>query len=250
MYLLRYANVLLRMSLAGAFVLWLCQWPVQASQSRPLPPGMSGRLYLPALSKAPFLVTGSVTKDGLPAGGIELKLPENVEPAGHTPAAILATTGADGRYYFWVPDDRLSFYSSWTVTFLPDTPLPGYIRTWSISGTQQTGNALELPTFDLGDVVLVGPGEGATVNMPITFAWHKRAAPMPSEEYQVVLDTQTNNQVSPSLSYPSEIYTMRCVSGASIAGEKALWLIQVSTQAGMGLTEARTINVGSSIACE
>jgi hypothetical protein len=123
-------------------------------------------------------IFGRITKAGEPAAGLQLDL-EHWDGT-KTTTAQSTTTGSDGRYLF-SPLAGLSPGQTYTVrylnTYTAPNPGPGYLLSWSSEPITeyQTGTAVPGGDFDVADIALNAPAEGATVTLPAQFCWQPRS---------------------------------------------------------------------------
>jgi hypothetical protein len=126
-------------------------------------------------------ITGRVMQNGTPAGSVPLQLRFFNGTAWSTLAS--ATTAADGTYAF-TSAPTLGAGQKYYVRYQNVTQTAGRLFLWSTRTltAYTAGTALDLGSFDIGDVGLVSPPGGATVTLPNTFQWTRRSA-TPSDSY-------------------------------------------------------------------
>lgn len=143
--------------------------------------------YLPVIVNSPPSIPGiygQATYQGTPIGGIELTLQQHIN--GSFYPVLTTTTQSDGRYLFTnVPD--LAEFTAYVVRYMNDgnPQYLGYYYSTFLGYSQGAGG-----DFDIANIVLVSPPNGATVALPYTFQWVPRSD-TPSDNYSVVLACRT-----------------------------------------------------------
>jgi hypothetical protein len=145
-------------------------------------------VFVPVAIKTSFIL-GRVTLRGTPSGG------EPIELRTLNGTVLTTTTDANGTFAFANPP---------LVTRSPSTSY--YVRYYNISPTYNGrlaayltrnflfagGESVDLGSFDIADIALVAPFEGATATLPRTFQWSKRAAALASVD-SYVLEIRPSN---------------------------------------------------------
>jgi len=133
-------------------------------------------------------ISGRVTWQGTPAAGLRLSLDYWDGAAWSSRASI--TTGADGRYSF-VGAPGLGNGQLYTVDYPnpADQPNPGPGYLWSWFGNRITtyaaGTAAAGGDFDVADIPLILPADGATVTLPASFCWTPRG--IATDNYRLII---------------------------------------------------------------
>jgi uncharacterized repeat protein (TIGR01451 family) len=115
-------------------------------------------------------ITGAVTNAGQAAGAVPVEL----RRAGSGADVIVATaqTDSSGAYHFDNQPD-----SGANAVYYVRYPggLGGTLATWATYGqTYAAGAAMSFPGFDIADVQVGGPAQGAALALPATLSWSRR----------------------------------------------------------------------------
>jgi len=142
--------------------------------STPAPAGIHPRangtftLFVPVVWR-PRLVSGRVTLNGMPAASepVELRLLDST--------VMSTTSDQSGFFAFYNPP--LSQTSSYYVRYynrsmVYNGRLAAYLTT---SFTLDNGRSVDVGSFDIADVMPIAPAHDATVTLPQTFSWARRA---------------------------------------------------------------------------
>ncbi len=218
--------------------------PPSPAASEPL--SISGdflpRGYIPFLvncHNAPAGIYGYVTKAGIPASAVTVKL----WLRNQTVDSEIATTVTNSCGYFSfinVPDVLVP-EKGYFVRFR-NTGIQGCLLQWDTRVlTPYTGNsAVNIENFDIGDVTLIEPTGNTSLPFPVTFRWTKRAQ-SPSDRYTLYI-TEYNpgepnpyNQKykSPLLDYVDNIQISRSDIKSDLVSDKLYyWYVDIRTADG------------------
>jgi hypothetical protein len=205
------------------------------------------RTYLPLVmrnadaSSTGNRIHGQVTYQGTPLGGVNLALRFYNGSSWSTPQ--FAATQADGTYRF----DNLSSLSSgqrYYVSYLNgsygNTSNPNYLSIWGSFSITTLSNGADVSggNFDLANVPLIAPTDNATVALPYTFQWTRRAA-SPSDSYE--LDLWDPDDGDPywwtSLLGWVNGYTLNALPAGFVSNTPYAWEVYViSADGGYGLS--------------
>jgi len=181
-------------------------------------------VYLPIVSSPPPGIFGRVTYQGSAIGGISLTL--QLWEAFSSVAVLTTTTQPDGRYLFTdVPG--LEIGKSYVVRYM-NSGDPRYLAYWYsdflnsyTADTRAAGG-----DFDIANVVLISPRNGATIAVPYTFQWTPRPA-SPSDNYAVMLACRaTGNRSFFSVGYTGSLYLSHSPGGC----RDYWWLVTVTPE--------------------
>jgi hypothetical protein len=133
-------------------------------------------------------INGRVTHQGAAAAGIELEL--RFYDGANTTSAATTTTDSEGRYRFTGAASLDPGQEYWVRFLSPDNP--AYVSIWQTASitAYTSGSSVPGGDFDIADVHLLSPPDGATQALPVTFTWQPRG--IPGDTYSVVfwdLDT-------------------------------------------------------------
>lgn len=187
----------------------------------------TGRVYLPLVlnGAAPQGITGRVTVGGAPAAGVTLTLRHFDGSAWSTVAETL--TGSDGRYLF-TNAPSLSSGQRYYVLFGPNNTNPDLVYAWyGPDITAYTaGVAQEGGTFDIANVALLSPDNGATVTLPVTLIWQMRG--VPGDSYAAGLfDPTGDDEWSTPLLGAVDRVTINALPGGATYGHTYGWYVDV-----------------------
>jgi len=201
-------------------------------------------LFLPVVMKnfTPGVeggIHGRATENGSAAAAVSLDLRYYNGSSWSTKAST--TTGADGRYLFaGVPS--LGSGQRYYVRYWNTSGTPGRLSgwaTWSIS-SYIAGTNLHAGDFDIADIALVSPPNGATVSLPRIFSWTPRFA-TPSDDYEFDLFDGEWWWTDPTLGYAGE-YTLNSLPTGFYSGTEYWWEVCAYGPYGYGWSyEARAV---------
>ncbi len=216
--------------------------------------------HLPLISnfipRPPAGIYGQITYEGIPIGGIELKLNRCFRVGTDTDwscfgaYAQYTSTLADGSYQFPAASSlgaEQKYYVKWYNGY-NSSGNPNYVSEWHGPDilTYTAGQIVRGGSFDIANTLLLSPTNATTVGLPAIFRWARRAA-TPSDSYRVLLmgTTDASYWQSPLLGYV-ESYTLTNLPSNFTAGTRYAWLIEINTSDGMGFShEGRTITFSS-----
>ena len=135
--------------------------------------------YAPA-----FTITGSVRYQGAPVSAIPLTL-HRVSSTGDTEQVASTVTNTSGGYRFSNPPP-LATGQSYLVQYRNSLspPNPNYLWLWYSPRIWSSAlGTVTLAPFDIGNVALTSPADGATLSLPATFKWQPRSAVI-SDSYE------------------------------------------------------------------
>ncbi len=133
-------------------------------------------VYLPLVMRAGVGILGYLTQSGAPVGSISLEL---WLYNGSTYSGTVATTTTNSAgYYFFSGIPALAGGQSYNVGYSNPERNSSRLSSWgSADITSFTGSTnVSVPTSDLADIPLSSPNSSATVTLPYTFYWTRRAA--------------------------------------------------------------------------
>jgi hypothetical protein len=131
------------------------------------------------------------------------------------------------------------------VRYLNTPGTPGRLLGWQTWWIRHySGCDLHAGDFDIADIALVSPGDGATVSLPRTFYWTPRPA-TPSDDYEFDLYDPTDGDpwwwTDPTLGYVGSYTLSSLPSGFSPWTEYA-WEVWVYGPDGYGISyEGRAV---------
>jgi len=137
--------------------------------------------YLPLIAKPSPGIRGRVTLNGAPTPSVPLDLRFYNGASWSTRASL--TTDSNGLFLFTnVPS--LGPGQHYYVRYLNSSQTPGRLWFW---GTRTltaytSGTFTDIGDFDIADITLVSPPDGATIWLPYTFYWMRRPA-TPTDSY-------------------------------------------------------------------
>lgn len=196
------------------------------------------KVYLPmALRRqAGLTITGQVTENGSPVGGIPLDLRFFDGSAWSTKAST--NTGGDGRYTFngvALLGSGQAYYVRYVNT-TDDTRLYTW-HTASLTANDPSGKAT-LETFEISNIEMTKPDPGATVKLPYTFRWVRRSA-APSDSYELDLFLPGYSSpwyYTPMLGYVDSFYMQNLPSGFANGVTYGWEMFAYSPEGGYGLS--------------
>jgi hypothetical protein len=177
-------------------------------------------------------IHGRVTLNGAAAGGVALQLRYF---NGATWSTYTSTvTAGDGSYAFTTAP-TLGTGQKLYVRYQNVTQTAGRLFLWSTRTVTaySAGTALDLGSFDIGDVGLISPAAGASVSLPSAFQWTRRPA-TPSDSYIVEIYDPSDYQprwLSPVLGY-ADTYILNSLASALATYTPYAWDIVISSPDG------------------
>jgi hypothetical protein len=177
----------------------------------------------------PAGISGRLTYRGAPAAGLVLQL--FLQNSGGAFALDATTTGADGAYRFAAPPGLgagQEYYVQYHNTNSAPNPGPGYLYGWwgKEINSYSAGTTVAGGDFDLADITLVSPADGAAVTLPAQFCWTRRG--IAGDNYKVVL----YDSASGTLAGTRYLGDVGCVTIGALppdwpTGATYLWWVQV-----------------------
>jgi hypothetical protein len=181
---------------------------------------------------------------GAPAAGVDLELRFFDGSSWSTRAST--TTNGEGWYAFGA-QPSLGAGQWYYVLYRNNSETAGRLWLWgtrSLSG-YKTGDTVDLGRFDIANIALGAPGNGAEVALPFTFTWTPRPA-TPGDSYEFNLfDPFTNDPyffTQPPLGYVGG-YTLNTLPPGFSTDGLYVWDMWVySPDGGYGISlEARVV---------
>jgi len=213
---------------------------VHTTQAYPVSSFRKQVVYLPivlnAYSGTPNLLQGTVTDNGTSVAGTEVLLRYYDGSTWSTYAT--ASTDSGGKYQFTnLPN--LGTDQSYYVRWYNNDSNPNRLSTWacsSISSSTTDPNAYRC-SFDLDNIDLLSPSHGATVSLPHTFAWGKRAITTDDYEFNLadMNDLDPYWWTFPSLGYVGS-YTLNGLPPDFVVGQPYGWWMWVYGPDGYGVS--------------
>ncbi len=151
------------------------------------PGDLQPEAYLPVILNCytpPAGIYGHITKAGLPAGGITVKLILRNQTGDHD-NNITSTTNSCGYFSFIdIPSISEGSGQGYFVEFYNYSNLPDSLLQWrtQIIQSYTTNQVFNIGNFDIGDVILGEPNSGTPQLLPVTFYWTRRNK-TPSDSY-------------------------------------------------------------------
>ena len=211
---------------------------------------LSHSVYLPLIHRPCAIgICGRVTLNGTSAADVSLELRFFDGTSWYTLAPT--NTDASGNYAFTsVPS--LAPGQRYYVRYRNYSGTPGRLWVW---GTREltsysAGSNVPLGNFDIADIPLVSPANGATVALPYTFQWTRRIA-TPSDTYELDLYDPSDGApyffTAPPLGYVGT-YTLNGLPPGFGPGAHYVWEIWVySPDGGLGISnETRMVTFSNS----
>ena len=157
------------------------------------------------------------------------------------------TTAANGSYVF-TGAPALAVGEIYAVRYLNDpadpNPGPGYLWSWwgNRLAAYTPGTAAWGGDFDVADIPLVSPADGAAVTLPAQFCWTPRG--LPGDTYRLAL----YNWLTDETAWTAYFGNVSCANLTGIqidwpSGETYAWWVEVGRGADPG---ANPYNLGSS----
>jgi len=206
------------------------------------------RVYLPLIRKPRPGIYGKVTFNGGPAQWVLLEL--RFYDGNSWSTLSYAVTDHEGNYVFEnVPN--LGPGQMYYVRFYNHEERPGYLFAWHTRVLTSYGGSADMGTFDIADVELQDPNDGATVSLPYTFRWRPRPA-TPSDSYEFDLYDPTDGNpyfYTPPLGYVGN-YTLTGLPGGFSTDDWYVWEVWIySPDGGFGISrEARWVKFSNATA--
>lgn len=202
--------------------------PAKVAQSFPAPASFS--LFLPML-QAPSCtggICGRVTFNGAPAADIRLSL--EFFDGSKWSTADITTTNASGIFHFTSAATLTpgqGYYVSYSNSAYPTLFLSAW--TTRVVGLYVAGSTVAIGDFDIADVPLVSPANGANVSLPALFTWTQRAA-VSSDSYQFYLidigDKDPWWHTDPALGHVNS-YQLTTLPAGFAAGDRYAWYVGI-----------------------
>jgi len=200
------------------------------------PKGQGGTVYLPILMKnsdgtvppPAKVLSGVVTDRSIPVVGTEILLRYYDGSAWSTYAT--KTTDANGYYQFTnLPNigAEQSMYVRWNNTNYDPSRLWLW-RCWYITSSNLDDPNAYQCNFDLENTELLSPNPGATVSLPYTFTWNRRA--ITTDSYELNLADMNSDDLwwwtDPPLGYVDN-YTLNSLPAGFVPGQQYGWWLWV-----------------------
>ncbi len=184
-------------------------------------------------------IHGRVTYQGAPAAGIVVDLLYDL-------SSISMTTQADGTYYF----SNLTSGKFYHVDYENAGNVPRYIEHCSgptlpayTSGTRLVGS-----DYDIANIVLQSPPNGATIAMPYTFRWTPRLG-VPSDNYNLeIFDSGFANVWDATLLGYVGQYTLSSLPPELAYPHPYVWRVWVGTPGAACITSGRSLTFSGTAA--
>jgi len=159
---------------------------MKVRRSLPLnPPPGERSVYLPIIyGPEPRLgIFGYVTSHSCGAGGISLELRFF---NGSEWSTLATTVSAEDGFFSFPNAPSLAQGQKYYVRFVNDSDSK-YVGAWGTYtlDSYQSGSNVFIGDFDISDVGLLSPDNGASLRLPITFSWGKRLYKTDSYEYNL-----------------------------------------------------------------
>ena len=182
-------------------------------------------------------IHGRVALNGAPAAGVPVEL--RFFNGGVWTTAASTSTDNNGQYAF-TNAGSLGAGQTYYVRYENVAQTAGRLFVWSTAplNTYSSGTALDLGSFDIGDISLSSPAGAASVNLPVTFQWIRRAAGLQDAYILEVYDPSdyTPRWLSPLLGY-ADHYEMLGLSELLATGTNYAWdVIITSPDGGSGVS--------------
>lgn len=200
-----------------------------AQQSKPYQPKPND-VFLPLLMKSIPSIYGWVTEYGCGVAGISLELRYYNGTAWATRATT--TTAEDGKYSF-AGAPSLKPGERYYVRYYNPTN-PNRLWTWGtpILLSYQAGKNVLLSVFDITDLYLNSPADGAGIYLPYTFQWWARlVTPDDSYDFNLVEYYGEDYWYTQPLGYVSS-YKLNTLPNGFNAGEPQFWYVGINSPDG------------------
>jgi hypothetical protein len=207
--------------------------------------GRGGTVYLPVVLKnsdgtvlpPAKVLSGVVTDRSIPVVGTEILLRYYDGSVWSTYATT--TTGANGYYQFAnLPNigAEQSMYVRWNNTNYDPSRLWLW-RCWYITSSNLDDPNAYQCNFDLENTELLSPNPGATVSLPYTFTWNRRA--ITTDSYELNLADMNSDDLwwwtDPPLGYVDN-YTLNSLPAGFVPGQQYGWWLWVYGPGGYGVS--------------
>jgi C1A family cysteine protease len=181
-------------------------------------------------------IHGRVTQNGTAASGVPVQLRLYDGFSSSTIATV--NTRSDGTYRFRDVPNLLQD-QAYFVCYVNTAGTPGRLWAWYTGWIRHyTGCNLHAGDFDIADIELVSPADGATVSLPRTFYWSPRPA-TPSDDYELDLydpvDYDPLWYTYPTLGYVGS-YTLNSLPSGFSPWTEYSWEIWVYGPGGVGIS--------------
>jgi CSLREA domain-containing protein len=177
-------------------------------------------VYLPLIRsyRPPSGIYGKVTDNGIPAAGVQLTLIRS----GYTLSTTV--THPDGSFEFTsVPSLAVGQY--YRVDYHgADSDHIGIWITRKLT-SYAAGSTVHIGDFDIANVDLLTPMNGAAVTLPYAFEWIPRAG-VPSDSYELMLTDGDSYYHSTPLGYVSS-FTLTTLPTGFVIGQNYYWGVNV-----------------------
>ncbi len=205
-------------------------------------------VYLPVAVKTQPGIQGHVSLNGTPASGVPLDL--RLFNGSGWSTAITTTTNSEG-YYVFENAASLQEGQAYYVLYLNKEGILGRLWTWGTADltSYAAGSSANMGEFDIADIALVAPADGATVSLPDTFRWTPRPA-TPADTYKFrlydLVHPATSFITDPPLGYVDS-YTLNSLPSGFSSGTPYDWEVWVdSPDGGSGVSrELRQVKLSS-----
>lgn len=183
----------------------------------------------PTATLAPGLgLYGTVTQNGVPAAWVPLDL-LRIDTGSSTWFKIASTwSQGDGHYNFTGLPSLLAD-EAYQVTYTNLNNRTDRLFYWATRqlGSYTAGSNVHIGNFDIADLPLTAPADGANLNPPVTFTWTVRPA-SPTDSYRLVIYDMDYHYLWDSglLGY-SGSYTLTSLPGALATGVEYLWDVRI-----------------------
>lgn len=178
------------------------------------------------VSPPPPGIVGRVTEGTGAAPGVVVQL--RLYDGNEDRTVMTATTAGDGTYRFANPATLLPtelYYVLYENTDNREGRLSVY-GTASID-TYTAGERVEVPAFDIKDIVFRSPASGATVALPAPFTWSKRGVPGDAYRWELLESPSLQPVfVSPDLG-DSDTYVLASLPAGVVMGRQYAWAVRV-----------------------
>jgi hypothetical protein len=200
--------------------------------------------YLPFMSKfVPELtgtISGQITNQGTPIGGVSVTLFLWYNATTYS-RFLTTTTQADGSYQFTGVPKLTNYY--YRVLYENLTQSPAYV--FGCAGQPifnfPAGASAPGGNFEISDITLLSPANGATISPPYVFQWARRVTT--SDDYAIDIEGQSAYWQSSQLGYVEQ-YTLNSLAGTNLtAGTLNTWSVSLNASDGGGCSarESRTV---------
>jgi hypothetical protein len=178
-------------------------------------------------------INGRVLMNGSPAAGVTLLVDhyvyDPIEP--HWDYKVANTVSNSLGQYSFTELASLEENDVYSVYYLNQASTPGRLWAWFTPDitSYTAGNTVTLPDFDIADVTLSAPSDGAMVDLPELFSWVRRPS-SPSDSYAFEFYDDSHGFYSGPLGYVSQYELSALPSGFS-ANTPYYWDVLIFTPA-------------------